>query len=122
MDSCVSKSSEITRFMVESVEEFDISTFVPGQIARQHFNAVYTSTYKLVRGYMAQFNQIKLTIKKARGITDQLAYIQTELENFFGMYRTYSKYFLAHIKKMTASSGESDCHGCDKESFSESCE
>jgi len=120
LGSCVGKSTEITRFMVESVEEFDISTFVPGQIARQHYSAVYTSTYKLVRGYMATFEEIKITIKKARGITDQLAYIQTELENFFGMYRSYQKFFMVHIQKLATAEMEK-CYGCDKEQFVESC-
>lgn len=86
--------------MVESVEDFDISTFVPGQIARKQYNSVYTSTYSVIKGYMSRFDSIKLTITKARGITDQIATIQTEIESFFSLYRGYSKYFIAHLKKM----------------------
>ena len=70
LDDCEQTERRITRFMVESVEDFDISTFVPGQIARSQFKTAYNSVYKLIQGYIAQFNEIKMTILKARGITD----------------------------------------------------
>jgi len=121
LDKCDATDTRITRFMVESVEDFDVSTFVPGQIARQQFQTAYTSVYKLIQSYILQFNEIKMTILKARGISDQLATIQSQLESFFGLYRSYSKFFTAHLKKIGAMNKD-ECPGCDAESYAESCD
>jgi hypothetical protein len=65
---------------------------------------------------------IKATLIKARKITDQILQVQTDLENFFGLFRGFATFFIQRLETMDKDGKDrGNCLGCTKESPIQSC-
>lgn len=76
--------SDGKRFQIEPVEGFDLSTFVPGEIAKSEFSTQLSTSRQTIRQYVEKSNIMNNTVKKAIELGKTIAKIQEQIEKYNG--------------------------------------
>ena len=70
---CDDNHVSLGRWQLEAADNFDVTTFVPGQVTKQQFSSKMEQTFKVVKGYSMKFTLISTITAKA---TDYVKMIQ----------------------------------------------